>query len=163
MNEISKDLVISLNTPGGLREIVNPKINFEFGNAQYIKDMLDLYSKSPLTSESKFPLVVLFYPIDENRNSGEYFTQAKVNLLIACSSRKDWSNQEREIYSFKNILRPIYERSMNVLRNNSDLDFGYDEKIQHVYSENYSYGRYGAYSYSGESVSEPIEIGRAHV
>ena len=31
------------------------------------------------------------------------------------------------------------------------------KKVKHSYSENYSYGRYGAYTDSGEAVSEPID------
>ena len=33
----------------------------------------------------------------------------------------------------------------------------YTSIVPHEYSENYSYGRYGAYTESGEEVSEPID------
>ena len=58
--------------------------------------------------------------------------------------------------SFKNILRPIYNSLIGVLLENNRFDWDFD-KVKHSYSENYSYGRYGAYTDSGEAVSEPID------
>ena len=119
----------------------NPHVSYVFGNARYFKDDLDDKTKAEVTGMGKFPVVCLFSPIREKRNqedpvSHQYYTTAKVNLLIACSSTKDWSNQQRKVY----------------------LDWGYGGKIPHEYSENYSYGRYGAYTDAqGNAVSEPID------
>lgn len=142
---------------GEMKTVDSPEVEYLFGSSQYIKDVLDTYSKSPATSdESKFPLIALFTPIEEERGD-EYAKAAKVSLIIACSSRKDWNNEEREQYSFVNILRPIYNRLLDVLLADKRIDWGYSEKIPHNYSENYDYGRYGAYTDSGEEVSEPID------
>ena len=47
---------------------------------------------------------------------------------------------------------------MEELERDRRLDWGYGGKIPHEYSENYSYGRYGAYTdASGNAVSEPID------
>lgn len=142
---------------GKLHAIKCPVINYTFGNAQYVKDKLDELSKSQSGTELKYPMIVLFCPFNEKRNDPDYYSKANVNVLIACSSRKDWSNEERLTTSFKNILRPIYKRLLDVLRDDSRLDFGYNENIKHEYSENYSYGRYGAYTDKGDEVSEPID------
>lgn len=142
---------------GEVKVIESPKVEYMFGSAQYVKDMLDLFSKSPVTSDgNKFPLIALFTPIEEERG-GDYAATANISLIIACSSHKDWSNEEREQYSFENILRPIYNRLLEVLLDDSRLDWGYENKVKHNYSENYDYGRYGAYTDSGEEVSEPID------
>lgn len=132
-------------------------MNYIFGSSQYIKDILDEYSKSPGQSEKKFPLVALFTPIYEDRSDPNYFSKAKVSLIIVCSSCKEWSNEERRTTSFKNILRPIYKRLLEVLYEDFRFDCDCDEKVKHSYSENYSYGRYGAYTDSGKAVSEPID------
>ena len=60
--------------------------------------------------KGSFPLVALFTPISEDRGDADYFSKAKVSLIIACSSCKEWSNEMRRTTSFKNILRPIYKR-----------------------------------------------------
>lgn len=149
--------------PTSFIEIENPEVSYVFGNARYFKDDLDDKTKAEETSVAKFPVVCLFAPIKEKRNmedpvSHQFYTKANVNLLIACSSVKEWSNQQRKVFSFEHILRPIYHRLMEELKNDRRLDWGYGGKIPHEYSENYSYGRYGAYtSTAGEAVSEPID------
>lgn len=146
---------------GRFTEVESPRINYIFGSDQYVKDKLDEYSKTPagVSAERnpKFPLIAFLMPVTEQRDGAFYFSKAKVSLLIACSSRKEWSNEQRLETSFKNILRPVYVRLMDALRNDRRLITGYDEVIPHTYSENYSYGRYGAYTHSGDSVSEPID------
>ena len=145
------------NGKGGAKIVKSPRLNYIFGSSQYIKDILDEYSKSPGQSEKKFPLVALFTPIYEDRSDPNYFSKAKVSLIIVCSSCKEWSNEERRTTSFKNILRPIYKRLLEVLYEDFRFDCDCDEKVKHSYSENYSYGRYGAYTDSGKAVSEPID------
>lgn len=156
--KVSEGLTIKLTDYAGNEHTEkNPYIRYIFGNAQYIKDSLDLYSKSEETTSVKLPLIALFCPINETRGSSEYYTEAKVNLLIACATTKDLSNEERLDKSFKNILRPIYEKLVSVLKSDIRFEWGYNPKIKHEYSENYSYGRYGAYTESGDAVTEPID------
>ena len=142
---------------GGFQEVDNPPLNDIFGNSQYIKDTLDVYSQSERQLPLKFPLVALFCPISEKRDSRHYYSKSKVSLVIACPSTKDWTNEEREVNSFKNILRPIYGRLLDVLLEDNRFDWGADDKVRHVYSENYSYGRYGAMTATGQEVSDPID------
>lgn len=80
-----------------------------------------------------------------------------MRVLIAHSSRRKWSNEERLVSSFQNVLRPIYDSFLKALMADGRFDFGYEEQIPHEYSENYSYGRYGAYTGTGEEVGEPID------
>lgn len=142
---------------GAAGEIPCPPINFVFGNAQYIKDRLDELSLTPDGSEAKLPMIALQCPVNEKRTSADYYTEAKVNILIACSTRQQWSNEERLANSFIDILRPIYSAFPEALIADGRIDFGYGENIRHEYSENYSYGRYGAYAPDGKAVSETID------
>ena len=149
------DIVVAYGN-GTTKEMACPAINYTFGNDVYVKDRLDELSKTPNGNNIKFPMIVLFCPFDEKRTSPNYFSEAKVSMLIACSTRKQWSNEERLERSFQNILRPIYKRLLEALKEDGRIDFGYKEVIPHNYSENYSYGRYGAYTRAGET-SEPID------
>ena len=159
VSETAKDcnIIVTHYRTGESEEIACPKLNYIFGNSRYVKDNLDELSKTPNGNEIKLPMIALFCPFKEQRDSYEYFSKAKVNVLIACSTIKDWSNEERLEYSFKNILRPIYRRLLDALKEDGRIDFGYDEVIRHNYSENYSYGRYGAHDGTGDAVSEPID------
>lgn len=134
-----------------------PEINYKFGNGRYIKECLDELSKTGEGSNKKLPMIALFLPFQEKRDSPDYFSKATVNVLIACSTMRGWSNEERQTISFQNILRPIYKSLLEALKADGRLDFGYNEVVKHQYSENYSYGRYGAHDGSGEAVSEPID------
>lgn len=156
--EASKDCTITLTSYDNEESQIScPDICYVFGNGQYVKDHLDELSKTESGNEKKFPLVALYCPIKEQRNNPDYYCTAKVSLIIACSSMKDWSNEQREVYSFANILRPIYASLMGALRLDGRFDFGYDDIIPHEYSENYTYGKYGAVTATGDSVSEPID------
>lgn len=160
VKEMEKELSITIAVDVENDKFVsveNPPLNYIFGSAKYIKEKLDEYSKVPITSENKFPLVALFCPVTEKRDNSDYYSKVTVNIIIACSSTKDWSNERRLQASFINILRPIYNRLITVLLNDDRFDTKYENIIPHEYSENYSYGRYGAYTESGEAVSEPID------
>ncbi len=151
----SEGCVISVpDWKGGQKEIECPDIHYVFGNATYVKSHLDELSKN---TDDKFPLIALFCPFNEKRDTPEYFSKAKVRLLIAISTSKEWSNGQRLVTSFQGMLRPIYSRFIEALKEDGRFDFGYDEHVSHEYSENYSYGRYGAYTEAGEEVSEPID------
>ncbi|WP_300700996.1 hypothetical protein [Bacteroides sp.] len=158
VKNVSEDLEIIYTDGKGNTEVLkNLPVNFIFGSGQYVKDVLDVTTKSDKTAPSKFPLVALFCPINEERDNTDYFAKAKVSLVIACSSSREWSNEQRHVTSFKNILRPIYNRLIKVLLEDNRFDWGYEDKVKHSYSENYSYGRYGAFTESGEAVSETID------
>lgn len=155
---VSKDCKIVVTYRDGVPEEIDcPEINYIFGNAQYVKDRMDAMSKSDITNVMKFPLIALFCPFEERRGISDYFSEATVSVLIACYSSKEWSNEERLEKSFQNILRPIYRRLKEALLDDGRIDFGYKEQMSHKYSENYSYGRYGAHTGTGEALSEPID------
>lgn len=134
-----------------------PNIGYVFGNTQYIKTYLDEMSKGQYGTDEKLPLIALFTPVVEDRNNPDYHAVVKVNILIACKTNRDWSNEQRRDYSFASVLRPIYARFIEELKADGRFDFGYKEAIRHSYSENYSYGKYGAFTSTGDEVSEPID------
>lgn len=144
---------------GTTEEVTGVGINYLFGSAQYIKDMLDVRSKASASMPVKFPLIALQTPNVVTVDSGDYEYKTKLNLIIACSSKKDWSNEKRMETSFKRVLLPIYEKMIEVLLGDPRFDWGYGaaEYVPHTMSKNFDYGRYGALTPNGEEVSEPID------
>ena len=144
---------------GTTEEVTGVAINYIYGSAQYIKDMLDIRSKSKNAMQVKFPLVALQTPNVVTVDSGDYQYKTKLNLIIACSSKKDWSNEKRMETSFRRVLLPIYEKMIEVLLTDLRFDWGYGETeyVPHTMSKNFDYGRYGALTPNGEEVSEPID------
>lgn len=164
--EIMRDIVsavpdgLVLSWPDGDDGYVEtdcPGINYIFGSARYIKDTLDTLGRTSPDTAGKFPLVGLFTPIREVHDSPDYYARVTLSMVIACQSRKDWDNEKRKESSFENILRPIYERMMVLIRMCRHIDAGYESFVSHEKSENFDYGRYGAYTDTGEEVSEPID------
>ena len=131
------------------------EIRYVFGNTEYIKEQLDMISHDG--SILKLPMIALFCPIVEQRGLLDCDSLVHINLIIACSTTHELSNEEREQASFKDVLRPIYNDFLATLMSDERFYFGYQKTIRHKYSENYSYGRYGAYTANDEAVSEPID------
>ena len=159
--EVSKSVIITKTSPGGSTdEAKGVDINYIFGSAQYIKDMLDVRSKGVGSNMPlKFPLIALQTPNVQTVDSGDYQYRTKINLIIACSSKKEWSNEKRMETSFKRILLPIYEKLIEVLLRDRRFEWNYGglEYVPHTMSKNFDYGRYGAMTPSGQEVSEPID------
>lgn len=152
--------IIKTKADGTTAADANVDINYIYGSAQYIKDMLDVRSKGVGSNMPlKFPLIALQTPNVQTVDSGDYQYRTKINLIIACSSKKEWSNEKRMETSFKRILLPIYEKLIDVLLHDRRFDWGYGglEYVPHTMSKNFDYGRYGAMTPSGQEVSEPID------
>ena len=158
---VSDAVTIIRTKPDGTTEaVVGVHINYLFGSAQYIKDVLNVRSKGNGSNMPlKFPLIALQTPNVQTVDSGDYQYRTKINLIIACSSKKEWSNEKRMETSFKRILLPIYEKLIEVLLRDRRFEWNYGglEYVPHTMSKNFDYGRYGAMTPSGQEVSEPID------
>ena len=161
VDAVAQSVVVTKTGPGGITERVEGiDINYIYGSAQYVKDMLDVRSKGVGSlMKLKFPLIALQTPNVQIVDSPDYAYRTKVNLIIACSSRKEWSNEMRMETSFERVLLPIYDRLIEVLKGDRRFDWGYGdiEYVPHTMSKNFDYGRYGAVTPSGQEVSEPID------
>lgn len=140
-----------------LSERVGYRVNYLFGDSSYIREELLVLGKSQLTASGKFPLIGLFVPFDEVRDSEDYFCKASVNLIIATNTLAKYTNEQRREISFEGVLRPLYRGLMDELRLCGKFDFGYAGIVSHVYSENYSFGRRGALDVDGKEVGEKID------
>lgn len=160
VEEVSRQVTILRTRPdGSTDELHGVDISYLFGSAQYVKDTLDTRTKGRNAVAVKFPLIALQTPNVVTVDSGDYQYKTKVNLLIACSSQKDWSNEKRMETSFKRVLLPIYEKLIEVLLSDPRFDWGYGRTayVPHTMSKNFDYARYGAMTASGDEVSEPID------
>lgn len=160
VDAVSQSVTITKTKADGSTEDINGvDVNYIYGSAQYVKDMLDVRSKGANAMPVKFPLIALQTPNVVTVDSGDYQYKTKINLIIACSSRTEWSNEKRMETSFKRVLLPIYETLIDVLLADPRFDWGYGgiEYVPHTMSKNFDYGRYGAITPNGEQVSEPID------
>ena len=136
INEIFREIVNRVSKRYGYN------VSYMFGDWDYISDQLTLWSRSPETSKLKFPIVCLYSPYKEERGKKR---TVSLNLLICVNTRKEYTNEQREEYSFAAVLRPIYDILMDEINKHSSIVSVFDGTIPHVYSENYRYGRVGVY------------------
>lgn len=136
-------------------EKVGYPVNYIFGESAYIREQLSVLSKSRETALKKFPLIGLYSPFVERKDSRDYYCKTSVDLIIAVNTLEKYTNEQRLEVSFKGVLRPLYEAFIEEVKNYKRFDF--DDHVSHNYSENFVFGRRGAYDSLGNELSEKID------
>lgn len=156
--KLREECLLTVSTPEGYsHEVPCPRINYVFGNSQYVYDRIAELTKTQHGLDIKYPLIALFTPVNQLRNSPKYYARTEINLLIAVDTRKEWNNEERKVHSFDHRLKPIYEAFLKGLKKDGRIEVPYDGVFPHEYSDNYSYGRYGAYTGDGKQLPDFID------
>lgn len=125
------------------------KVNYLFGDSVYMRKALAEMDKASSTRSDRYPLIGLFTPFDEDKTDKLYYCQANLNFIIAVDTLKDYTNESRKEYSFDLVLNPVYELFIDEIRKDSHFDFGYDNIVPHISSDNYSYASRGVSSSDG--------------
>lgn len=152
MIDAFKDIVIPLINEG--RAV---PVNFVWGDSSYIRDYLIKMKTSSSTAPYRFPLVGLYSPFSEIRDSEDYRCKATLNFILAVNTLPGYSNEQRHEISFKSVLRPLYADFMKALKDSRLFEAGYDESLPHSYTENYSFGVRGALDVDGKEMDEKID------
>lgn len=137
VQEILRDVVKRVS------EKLHIDINFQCGDARYVVSQLQKMSETSGAEAYKYPLFVVYLPINEDKTSSDYYCTANVNILIATLSDSGYDYEQRLIFSFIQTLHPIYEAFIEELKREKKLDFGYSNFVEHQYTDNYQYGYYG--------------------
>lgn len=132
-------------------------VNFVWGDSAYIRDYMLTLKKASSTAPYRFPLIGLYSPFEEMKDSPRYRSRAGVNLIIAVNTLPSYTNEQRLDVSFKNVLRPLYRDFMKALKDCGLFDIPYDGVISHSYTENYSFGKRGALDVDGKEIDEKID------
>lgn len=131
-------------------------INFQCGDAIYVKDQLNLLSTTAMSERLKFPMFLLYMPIQEDKTEARCYAKVSLRILIATLSEKGYSYEERLEYSFKETLHPIYETFIEELKNDDRFIHEYFNHIPHTYVDNFQYGYHGTVA-GDEQIFETID------
>lgn len=132
-------------------------VSYLFGDWTYIAQTLSQWNTNA-TSMQKYPLVALYSPFEEQRGGERKGRAASLNFLIICNTRKEYTNEQREEYSFKKILRPIYDAFLEAIADDMRIDTrSYRDVPSHIYTENYRYGRLGVLGADGKPFRDYID------
>lgn len=146
-----------------LREVVQNascefgrNINYLWGDWAYISNKLILMSKNADSAANKYPVICLFSPFTEEKTDKRFFCKTSVNLLIATNTLSAYDNEQRKMYSFEQILIPVYNAFIKSLLNDKRFYFSGDI-VPHSYSENYGYGSKGVMMSNGKPFNDLID------
>lgn len=149
--DVFRDNVIPLLNDG--REL---QANFVWGDSSYIREYLSLLKKSSETAPFRFPLIGLYSPIDEIRDSSSNNFRATVNLIIAVNTLPEYTNEQRLDISFKQVLRPLHDDLFKAIEKTRMFDIPY-LGLNYTYTENYTFGKRGAIDVDGKEIDEKID------
>lgn len=144
------------NIVAGVSEDIGIEVNYQFGDWQYMAKTLQAMSKSHLTSGKKYPIIGLFSPFTEYRSDATH-NLLRLSFLIATATKKEYTNEERLQYSFKDILHPVYDSFMRNIKKDRYLSIDYSGVVKHDYVDNYRYGSSGVYGEGSNKFDDMID------
>lgn len=134
INDIVREVVKDVS------ERYGRNVSFLFGDWDYIANQLVLWGTGA-QAKRKYPIVCLRSPFNETREGNR--RSASLDVVILVNTLKSYTNEQRESESFVKVLRPIYELFIERLGKHRLINAPYSGMLQHVYTENYRYGRLG--------------------
>ena len=93
----------------------NPKIcgiSYLYGSLKEILTILQTWAQNPTKKCLRYPIVMLIEDFPVN-NTNAYYSQAKLNIIIATDTTLTYSSAERQINTFDPVLTPIYNELMS--------------------------------------------------
>jgi hypothetical protein len=82
---------------------------------------------------------------------------SNIAITIAINTLSRYTNEDREVESFKTILRPLYDLFIDKFKKHPHIDIQYDIEIPHIYRERYDLGSRGAMDSKGKSLDDLID------
>lgn len=140
---------------GRVSERYGRHVEFQFGDWDYIANVLQVMSTSSTTSGKRYPIICLRSPYSETRDGKSRVVS--LELLIAVNTLKEYTNEQREATSFVEVLRPIYTLLMEEIGSHRMIKSNYAGMPRHEYSENYRYGRKGVEGADGKPFRDFID------
>lgn len=134
INDIVREVVKDVS------ERYGRNVSFLFGDWDYIANQLVLWGTGA-QAKRKYPIVCLRSPFNETREGNR--RSASLDVVILVNTLKSYTNEQRESESFVKVLRPIYDLFIERLGKHRLINAPYSGMLQHVYTENYRYGRLG--------------------
>jgi hypothetical protein len=87
-------------------------ITFIDGHWDYITNWItkqDAVPKIPDYKRLKYPLIALVHDFEIVYPGGDAYPTTELIILIANSSKKEWSSEQRRTESYNRVIHPIYE------------------------------------------------------
>ena len=130
-------------------------VAYQFGDWEYISNQLVSWGKCPETSPLKYPIICLISPFEEDRREED--EHVSLEFIILVNTRKEYTNEDRELVSFEKVLRPVYRLFIDEVGKDARFVSNYRGVVPHTYTENYRYGRVGVLGPDGKPFRDFID------
>ncbi len=107
---------------------LNKTVHFDWGHPKSIVERLKILSTQVKNADAKYPLICLFTDFPKKRGTDPKLAyETLLHLAIITVTKKELTEQDREINNFIPVLRPIYEALIN--------EIGISKKILQDYKD----------------------------
>jgi len=138
------------------------KIKFMFGPVDEVIMKLSAMSKTPTTNTKRYPLLVLFTDVAEQRGQdvGTSATITIPSIIIAHVTLQSYTAEQRMEKVFKPVLLPLYEMFLSELEENTTTQVLSRNLIPHTKINRLAWGRTALFTErdAGTDFIDAIEI-----
>lgn len=128
-------------------------INYHHGHPLEIINILKSKGQNESYGREVFPVICLFQDIPEKHMTGDFRT-AKLNMVIATDTKREFEASERYTYTFKPVLIPLYEKMIDQMICSGDLEITSDA---YDYFEHLFWGKNGLYGNSANIFNDFVD------
>lgn len=115
-------------------------VNYMYGNWKELQKRMNAKVTNPTMNEVRFPVVMLIEDITIDQRNSNVFGKVNLNIVIATSTKEEYSSAQREELKFAPILRPIYYSLRKHLSKHKALTFRTERQVQSKYTERKYWG-----------------------
>jgi hypothetical protein len=134
-----------------------PQLVYLWGHPLEIVNTLQEYTKNSVKEVQKFPLVALYtdIPVRKHSPADGFFGLARLHIIIANLTKREYKAPERLTLNFQPILQPIKEELVKQIdRHGQWTRLG---ELQYEEIERYYWGKQGLYGNDGNIFNDYID------
>ena len=125
-----------------VQQMLGTAVNYMHGHPQEIDQILQAWTKNPVNSAVKYPLIALFQDFDERRGVGSgIMCEISVDLIIATFTEPKLTADERMCRTFIPTLYPIYNQFIDSLIRSGYFLIQHTAKVEHTKTDRMYWGR----------------------
>jgi hypothetical protein len=113
-------------------------VYYKYGHPKEISIRLQELSNSPTEGHKKFPLVILFTDITIEKDEPGFYGSARLRMLIANITDREYISEQRTELNFKPVLHPIKEELIKQI--GLHPQFTYAGELKYKETDMYYYG-----------------------
>lgn len=121
-------------------------VHYEYGHYTDIQQRLISYSNTASKKQDRYPLIAVFEDDRVSHQKRGVYGVSGMKVMILALSNPNYTREQREEYTFKPILYPIYEELLNQIWQSGKFMVYSADQIRHTQINRPHWGDPGLYS-----------------